>query len=297
MSPLSRRTALHAAGLAVVSTAGCVGDPPADAADETNDGTPTADGGPTLAPGETYETDDGRTLRVGEPAVHPSVVTVEYVSSTHYYERVADAGSAQYLAFVVEAEGFDLETEKRELYDRPIDVPLAVEVDGERYADPVPVGRDGHAYWDRIAVRVPVVDASDAAIRWERDDGPSPEWQLGPSTIEHLASFAEFEVRSWSAPDRVERGESFDASFTVANVGDRDGRFLTTFGVQQGSLPVGEVATRVPVGEERTHTATFEPYYDDRIRSIRVVLDWGIDRRTRDVEVTRSETGTGTPAE
>lgn len=289
MSPLSRRTALHAVGLAVVSTAGCVGDPP-DAADDTSDGSPTAGGAPTLAPGESYETDDGRTLRVGEPAVHPSVVSVEYVSSTHYYERVADAGNAQYVAFVVEAEGFDLETGEHELYDRPIDVPLAVEVDGERYADPIPVGRDGRAYWDRVTVRVPIVDATDAAIRWERDDGPSPRWRLGTSTVEHLGASAEFEMRSWSVPDRVDYGESFEASFTIGNVGDRDGRFVTTFGVQQGSLSIGEVDIRIPVGEERTHTATFDPHYYEGVESLPVVMEWDVDRLDATVAVRGSGT-------
>lgn len=146
MTPPSRRKTLHALGLAVASTAGCLGAPqPGDVDGNTTNSTPAtppADG-PTLTPGETHETDDGRTVRVDDPEVHPSVVSVEHVSSTHYYERVADAGSGQYIAFVVEIEGFDLEIEDRELYDEPIGVPLAVEVDGERHGDPIPVGRDG----------------------------------------------------------------------------------------------------------------------------------------------------------
>jgi len=62
-------------------------------------------GRPHVRPGERYETDDGRTIAVGEPAVNPTVVTVEFVSSTHYYERIAVAESGQYVSFTVTVEG------------------------------------------------------------------------------------------------------------------------------------------------------------------------------------------------
>lgn len=303
MTPPSRRQTLQALGLAVASTAGCLGAPqPGDDSDgNTTDTSPRAtptSTTPRLAPGETYETDDARTIRVSEPAVHPSVVSVEYVSSTHYYERVADAGSGQYLAFVVEVEGFDLPTEDRELYGEPIDLPLAVEVGGERYADPIPVGRDGDPYRDHVAIRVPVVDATDAAVVWAREDGPQPRWELGSDVVEKLAAAPEFEVRDWSVPDRVESGEAFEASVTVANVGGRDGRFLTTLGVKQGSLGLPETSVEVPAGETVTHTVILDPEYVEG-GEFRVVLEWGIGRRDAVVEVTGStgtETETARPA-
>ena len=149
MAPPSRRQTLQALGLAVASTAGCLGAsvPPTDQTTSATDDPAT---GPTLAPGETYETDAGRTVTVSDLAVHQSVVSVESVSGAHWYERVADAGDGQYLSFVVAVDGFDLETEDTDLYAAPIALPLAVELDGDRYADPIPVGRDA----DRLLVRV-----------------------------------------------------------------------------------------------------------------------------------------------
>lgn len=292
MTPPSRRQLLGALGVAVSSAAGCAAGPstddPAANATDTTDAGPSTDDGPVLEPGETYKTDDGRSIRIGEPTVHPSVVTVEYVSSTHFYERVADAGDGQFLEFDVAVEGFDLATEKRALPHRPIEIPIAVEIDGERYADPIPVGRDRRASRDRVAVRVPVAAATDAAIRWERDDGSPPRWRLEASTVDRLAVSPEFEVRSWSVPDEVEYGERFDVSVTVENVGDRDGRFLSTLGARQGSLGVPETSVDVAVGETRTRTVTLDPHYSKGMESLRIVMEWDVDRRETTVAVRRS---------
>lgn len=148
MSLLRRRDALRILGVAALPLAGCLGNPAVQ----------------TLAPGETYETDDGREISIDKLAVHRSVVTVTQVSSTHYYKRVTNAGNGQYLTFQVEVDGFDLETEESELYDEPIDVPLVVDIDGERYGDPIPVGRDGDPYRDRVAIKIPIVNGDEAGV-------------------------------------------------------------------------------------------------------------------------------------
>lgn len=247
---------------------------------------------PTLAPGETYETDDGRAISIDDLAVHPSVVTVVYVSSTHYYERVTNARNGQYLTFQVEVDGFDLETEESELYDKPIDVPMVVDIDGERYSDPIPVGRDDYPYRDRVAIEVPVVNADEAGVVWSRKDGPAARWSLGRGTVEKLAAAPAFEVRSWSVPDRVQYGDPFETTVTVANVGDRDGRFLAEFGANQGSSDVPEVSWRVPAGAERSVTEFINPHYYEGVESIPVVLDWGTESKRRTVQVTRDGTET-----
>jgi len=297
MTPPSRRRTLHAVGLAVAATAGCVdavdrsrdagSDPSADDGDATD--SPTA-ATPARSMGESYEAEDGRTVTVSDPGVHPSVVGVEFVSSTHYYERVADAGDGQYVAFTVTVDGFDLGESGREQYGAPIDVPLAVSVDGDRYADPIPVRKDGAPDADRVAVPVPVTDVDDVAVVWAREDGPQPRWRLGSTARAAIAAAPAFELRSWSVPDRVERGTSFEASFRVANVGDPDGRFLTTLGVRQGSLPVPERSLRVPAGDTRRDSVTIDPEYHGA-DTLQVVLDWARDRRTATVEVVGSTHG------
>ena len=277
--PPSRRQTLQALGVAVAGTAGCLG-------------TPADTDGTVLAPGETHEADDGRTVAIHEPAVHQSVVTVEYVAGTHYYERVTDAGSDQYAAFVVATTGFDLGEDGREQYGEPIDLPLAVELDGTRHADPIPVGRDERASRDHVAVRVPVEAVTDAAVVWARDDGPQPRWELGSTLVDRLAATPAFAVKSWSVPESVPHGQRFEASVTVENVGDRDGRFLATLGVKQGSLGVPETSVEVPAGETRTHTVSIDPHYFEGIESLRVVLDWDVDRKSKTVAVERSGTET-----
>lgn len=276
----SRRQTLRALGLSIAATEGCLD------ADESGPGgggsSPLADA-PTLSPGDSYETDDGRTIKLSAPSVRPSVVTVEYVSSTHYYERVTDAGSDQYVSFEVAVTGFDLPTERSELYANPIDIPLAVDVDGERYTDTIPVGRDDDAYRDHVAIKVPVVDADRAALVWAREDGPQPRWQLGTDVRETLRAAPDFAARGWTVPDRVESGDALEVSVTVENTGDRDGRFLTTLGVKLGSVGLPETSIDVPAGETRTLTRTLQPeYYESELR---VVLDWGAGRRTASVEV------------
>lgn len=281
MSPPSRRESLRALATGLVGvTASCVFDL----------GGPNAS--PTLDVGEKFEADDGRTVRVFNPAVQPSVVSVEFVSGTHYYECVADAGGAQWVTFKVRVDGFDLGPDGQEQYAEPIDIPLAVAVDDERYDEVIPVGRDEEAERDHVAIRVPVVDATAAAVVWTREDGSNPRWRLPTAVVDRLAAAPEFEVRSWSVPDRVQHGETFEGSVTVANVGDRDGRFLATFGVKQGSLGVPEVSTTVPSGETRTLETTIDPYYSEGIESRRVILDWDRDRRTTTVEVTEPPTPT-----
>lgn len=295
MRPPSRRTVLRTLGLGVVSTAGCIGGPRVpDGGDQPTSPGSTATDAPVLQPGETYTTGDGRSVSIGDPAVRPSVITVESVSSTHQYERIARAGSGQYLSFVVTVSGFGFPEPSHENLDEPIPLPLAVAAGGEQYRDPIPVGRDRQASRDHVAIAVPILETGDAAVVWAREDGPAPRWRLGEAATGRLAAAPAFEVRSWTVPEKVVSGESFEGSVTVANVGDRDGRFLATFGVRQGSLPVQETSVEVPAGETRTHTVTMEALSGEGIDTLDVVFSRGGTRRHRSVEVTGGETRTGT---
>ena len=238
---------------------------------------------PELPVGDRFETDDSRAVRIADAAVHPSVVTVEAVSH-HRYERVTDAGDDQYLSVLVSTTGFKPGPGGWERSDEPIDLPLAVEADDTRHDRMIPVGFDERPDRDRVAIGVPVADVPDARIVWERDDGPRPRWQLSDDVVNDLAASPRFEVERFDVPDRVEAGETFEATAEVRNVGDRAGRFLATLGAKRGSLGVPESGVTVDVGATGTLRKSITASGDGD-RPIRVVLDCGADRRERTVTV------------
>ena len=266
----SRRALLRTLPLCVAA-AGCAG--PSGGSGER----------PRLPVGDRFETGDGRALRVADPVVHPSVATVEAVSH-HRYERVTGAGDDQYLSVLVSTTGFKPGPGGWERSDEPIDLPLAVEADDTRHDRMIPVGFDERPDRDRVAIRVPVADAPDARIVWERDDGPRPGWQLSDDVVNDLAASPRFEVERFDVPDRVEAGETFEATAEVRNVGDRAGRFLATLGAKRGSLDVPESGVTVDVGATGTLQKSITASGDGDW-PIRVVLDCGADRRERTVTV------------
>ena len=266
----SRRALLRTIPLCVAA-AGCAG--PSGGSGER----------PELPVGDRFETDDGRALRVADPVVHPSVVTVEAVSH-HRYERVTDAGDDQYLSVLVSTAGFEPGPGGWERSDEPIDLPLTVEADGTRHDRVIPVGFDERPDRDRVAVRVPVADVPDARVVWERDGGPRPGWQLPDDLVDHLAASPRLEVGRFDVPDRVEAGETFEVTVEVRNPGDRAGRFLATLGAKRGSLDVPE--SSVPVDFDATATLQAPiTASGDGDWPIRVVLDWGAGRREHTVAV------------
>jgi hypothetical protein len=270
----SRRALLRTLALGTAAAAGCTGlTGPLDGSSEE----------PTRSVGEQYETDDGRAVRVSHPVVHPSVTTVEAVSH-HRYERVTDAGDAQFLSFLVTATGFEPGPGGRTNSHEPIDLPLAVETDDTRYSRVVPVGFDKRADRDRVAIRVPVADVSAAHVVWARDDGPQPRWRLPDPVLGDLDARPRFEVEQFTVPERVAAGETFAATVDVRNVGGRAGRFLATLGAKRGSLDVPESSVSVDVGATGTLRASITASGDGDW-PIRVVLDWGAGRRERTVTV------------
>jgi hypothetical protein len=247
--------------------------------------------------GEAYETEDGRSIRIGQPAVYRSVTTVVEVSGTHHYEVVSTANNGQFLTVRISVTGFDAE---------PVELPLTVTANGENGIERkvIQAGKNEVGGRQDVAFLVPIIDAEDVAIVWTRDGRESPAWGLPPEQTANLGAAPSFEVRSWSVPDRVQLGQDFEVSVTVANVGERDGRFLASYGVIQGSIPIDEVSFQVPAGGTVTYTTTLRPYWtEDGPDSLTVILDWGNNRyltngtsalKRKDVTVVRPETPTTT---
>lgn len=163
-------------------------------------------------------------------------------------------------------------------------LPMRVVADGESITDRLSlVGRPDTKTAGAIGFPLPVSEYESVAVVLEADD-ESARWRIPGAVVETLARAPEFVVGDIEAPNSVPSRETFNASFTVANDGSRDARFLAEFGHTLLS-DTGEVEVTVPAGERRTHTSTIEPYYENNITEIPMILDWGIDTRRMTVAV------------
>lgn len=261
-----RRYLGYVGSFAGIGLAGCTG--PAFGDGTRNDPsqppseTPTAESPGTVIAGE-------YTARLSRPRVRASVLRANV-----HVDVDAEPGS-QFLVFDVETEGAAVE-----------DLPLSLLADGERVARHHRfVGRSDSERRATVSFAVPVA-AYDSATVVLAAGGESDRWPLPAGIVATFGRAPTFVVESLTVPDSVEHGNSFEASFTVANRGDRDARFLAEFGHGLVS-DTGEVELRVPAGKRVTHTQRIEPYYGGDPEAVPVVLDWGLDRRRVDVTVER----------
>lgn len=230
--------------------------------------------------GEPYESSDGTTVTVQDVSVRKLVRSTSVGSATHVD-----------VACLVDHQFAVVETEATDPDGRSIrtDVRLPLEVDGERYPR-----NDQHMYWaippgsyDRPghpAIAVPITDATDAAALWLRDDGDPVRWMLSAGTVATFGRAPAFEIEAFDTPDAVRPGDPVDASFTVANTGDRDGRLIAEF----GAGPISdhdEVVFDVPAGGDRTYTDSLNAGTPEDAAELRVTLERGCDRLHRTVPV------------
>lgn len=252
-------------GLAALGLAGCT-DQPTATGDTSDDPTTTPTDDPTQGTPMTLQAGD-YSVSLAAPRVRPSV----RVAGTHVDVQVA--ADTQYLVFDADAERTAID-----------DLPLSVVADGTTVAgSPSFVGRPETRRVGPVAFPVPVETYDSTAVVLKLDS-ESDSWNMPDDIVTTLGRAPVFEVESLDVPDRVDHGDSFDASFTVANRGDREARFLAEFG--HGLISdVGETELTVPVSEQRTHTERIDPPYSDTTDSIPVVLDWGVARRRVEVPV------------
>lgn len=271
-----------------VAAAGCLGGPrvadgspasppPASPGDGSSTVGPPAE---TLSLGEPYEHPDGWSLTLADARVH----RIELSYGTHV-DPVASPGR-QYVRYRVTASGNPTGPERGGVLPDPSR--LLVTLDG---ADATP-GRRG--FWsgrpdapdvDRgiMVTPVRVASADRASLRWRRAEG-DVAWRL-PSTVREAISHPPaFEVRAFEVPDAVTPGSTFDVGLTVANVGERDGRFLAELGATTIS-DTPELRFDVPAGETVEHVEAIDPYVPEDAEELRLVLHWGLDRLERTVAV------------
>lgn len=227
--------------------------------------------------GEPYEASNGQMVTVEE------VLIVKLIRAVGVHIDVVCLDDHQFAVVDAEATDADGTSILR-------DIRLALDVDGVQYPQ-----ADQHSYGalppesssrpGQPALPAPISDATNAAVVWLRTADSSVRWELPPETVERLGQAPVFVVREFETPDPVTEGAAFEASMTVANTGERDGRFVTELGAGPIS-DYGEVMLDVPAGTERTHTELVRPYLPENRDEIEVVLDWGCDRLRRTISVT-----------
>ncbi|MEF8800361.1 MAG: hypothetical protein V5A38_04255 [Halolamina sp.] len=255
--------ALLGAGLA-----GCSSGPPAsnDHSTTAASRSPTTDAG--LEPGESYTTDGGEVV-VADPAVRNSIVSRSVAGSSTHPDVGAHKG-AQFLVVRLSgapAEEFAVEADGQA-------------IDGNRYE---PIEPDAGL----TAFQVTVIEADTAAVVWTGGDEPV-RWELPDPVVDAIGKLPKFELREFTMSDSVSPGEPIETTLTVANVGERDGRFLAELGAVVMS-DVGEVWFDVPQGETVTAEFSLTPSIytpmDGSGDELTVVCDWGSDRAERTVKV------------
>lgn len=233
MTP-TRRSVLTALGTAV-SAAGCLSPTPADHPTATGSATPTS------SP-DARRVRMGRTVTVGttemtveNPRVRKAVVT-QGLAHTHV---VADAG--QFVVVDVTVDG--------EPPDRPIDPDLRAVVDRTTISGSDPLPTVGAA--SRYAFPFPAEHHDSASIKWATGTS-NVRWELPPSIAETLAREPVFVVTEFRAPHRNGRRV---LELSVANEGDRDGRFAARASFE--GFSGGSVLTfPVPAGKTRSYTGS-----------------------------------------
>lgn len=133
-----------------------------------------------------------------------------------------------------------------------------------------------------LGFRVPTADYAAAAITWSGPDDPDVRWELPERIVGALGREPAFEVRRFEVPRQVSVRDPVPATVEVANGGERDGVFLAELGVAVSS-DVGETRYEVAAGETVTRRESLQTH--GASGELRVVLDWGFDRRSRTVNV------------
>lgn len=282
---MKRRKFLGATGGLLTVLSGCSerSTSPATSTPTATSATPTPTSAPdtTLDVGETFESPDGRVVTIRNVRIERLIRSTSGGSSTHI--DVAWLKNHQFAVVEAEATGPNSDSILT-------DIQFVLEIDDKQYPTegqnwywafpPGSTKRPGHP-----AFPAPISDAASGAIVWRRDTDSRVRWNLSSETVDVLGRAPSFTLRSFDTPDSVSRGDSFEAAFTVANTGDRAGRFIAEFGAGPIS-DYTEAAIAVPAGAEQTHTGMLDPHYSDDTTELQVSLDWGHKRRDRTIQVT-----------
>lgn len=265
----SRRTLL--AAVATLPVAGCLGGDGRGTPTEDDPTTSTTTGEPnpteptTLEVGETYDTGD-YAVRVASPAVRHGIVEF---GTTHPDPRWEDGAQFLVVDLAVEDGGPD-----------PSTLPVRAETDQgpvrERY-----FVSSSSASETRQPIGFPIPTSTAlGAVSVRLQVEPPVRWRLPDDVVETLRHAPEFALESFAVPESARPEAAVDASLSVTNVGQRDGRFLAELGPTAMS-DQSEIEHTVSVGETSTTTHSVPVRFFES-ETAEVVLRWegGVERRT-----------------
>lgn len=268
---MKRRPMLALLGAGATGVAGCLGPSPGSPSPASR-GTPTPDATRRVSMGRTVGV-EGVSATVRDPRVRKAVVT----RGAHTFV-VAAAG--QYVVVDVTADGT--------VPDDHDAVDLRSAVDGAPLADADPIRTVGGSH----AFPFPAERHESAAVH-RAAGGAEVYWELPRAVLEALATEPRFRVDDLSVP---RRDGDLVLELTVANEGDRDGRFrarVSFEGFSGGSV----VEFAVPAGETRSYSG--RPggvllYLDNDgggTLTVQFPGDDGLERLEHDVKVSGTATG------
>lgn len=273
----SRRRALRAgAAFALVGVAGC--NRSGRSTTGSTSESPTDSGKRTLSSGESRRFSDKYEVTVSEPAVR-KLVASSSPSSNHV--DVVGFPDKQFLTVEIAIEGED-EAD----VPQPDELDVSVILDGESVeATSYVVGAAWHqSQSKRLAIPVTVqsvdevaleVSAADEECRWMLDD-----------VVADLAVQPVFDVIEVTVPESVESGAPIEVSLTVANRGDRSGRFL--FEIQMLLSDGSEYEFEIDAEETVSRSFDVDPQISDDQDEVPVSVQWGLDNRLQYVVVESS---------
>lgn len=131
-----------------------------------------------------------------------------------------------------------------------------------------------------LGFEIPYISANSARLQ---HSGTNTVTEFGPEVVRLLDASSTFAIRDISIPDEGSQYEEFEASVTVANVGERDGTFRATFTSDLLSGSATYIELDVSKGDEVTWTGTRSPKSASGQETFR--LDWGADSLTADLQV------------
>ncbi|MFB6160799.1 MAG: hypothetical protein ABEJ61_06440 [Haloferacaceae archaeon] len=275
---MNRRRYLALLGAGIGLPAGCVGRSADEPSTPSRETTTSSSDGRRVGMDETVEVGDRR-VTVGSPRVRKAVTTL----GVHEPRVLAEAGQ-----FVVADVRVDGSTP-----DRLDDVALRSSVGGTPLpdGDPLPALDEGG-----FAFPFPAERHETAAVRWATDER-AVSWGLPATTRDALAREPRFSVEELAVPSRDGR---LVLELTVANDGERDGRFLAEVSMEAFSgREVVEFS--VPVGASRRYSGRAEKMllYFENNGGGTLTLQYpgpdGMRGRERTVDVPEPTDGANTP--
>jgi len=253
-SRYTRRASLRLGGLGLMSAvAGCS---TFSADDESSR---------TLSVGETATGSDGVEVTVSDPQVRKIIFTPDVGSSVHAYPT--GKTDSLFLTVSVSTEDADITS-----------LQLAPLLDGTQHGNRTYRHSFKSGSSGKLSFRLPIAQAQSGAIAWRPSSDEQYRWQLPDSVVAKIGASPRFEVEGFAVPAMSKRGNPFTASLTVANTGERDGRFLAVI-LNEGpsSVPlVSEFTVPVSAGQTVTQDLSGRAIEGEQ-SSVTAILDWGIN--------------------